>query len=58
METGMAKRILVFRSMRGRSGKRFGSSAGFTSQAWATALASGSYMVPQGIFAPGSALHS
>ena len=53
MEAGLARRVLLFRSMRGRSGKRFGGGSGWSSEGWASLLSGGAYMIPHGISNPG-----
>lgn len=51
IELGQASRVLIFRSMNGRSGLRMGGGAGWGAQQWMNLLPHGSYMVPFGIFA-------
>lgn len=51
IELGQARRVLIFRSMNGRSGLRMGGGAGWGAQEWMNLLPHGAYMVPWGIFA-------
>jgi acetyl-CoA acetyltransferase len=53
IETGQAKKVLIFRTMKGRSGKRMGGGAGWTDEDWETLLPGGEFLVPQGIFNAG-----
>ena len=53
LEAGLAKNVLIFRSMRGRSGKRMGGGGGWTMEAWENVLPRGPYVVRQGMFTAG-----
>ena len=53
LEAGFARNVMIFRSMRGRSGKRMGGGGGWTMDAWENVLPRGPYLVRQGMFTAG-----
>ncbi len=53
LEAGLARNVLIVRSMRGRSGKRMGGGGGWTMEAWENVLPRGPYVARQGLFNAG-----
>jgi acetyl-CoA acetyltransferase len=54
IEAGIAERVLIYRSMLGRTGKRMGGGAGWTTENWEAILPQGPFVVRHGVFSAGA----